>query len=118
LVITGFNKWGLASAGAAAMEVATRLDGAAGPWQDIFDSQRVSPSEVPELVKGGLKVAQHFALDHLTDRSAPTCTHMGCKLKWNDGEDSWDCPCHGSRFDASGKVIQGPATRDIEGLAD
>jgi len=42
-----------------------------------------------------------------------TCTHMGCELNWNNGERSWDCPCHGSRFDVDGKVIDGPAVSPL-----
>ena len=38
-----------------------------------------------------------------------TCPHMGCELKWNSQERSWDCPCHGSRFDYKGNVLEGPA---------
>jgi Rieske Fe-S protein len=44
----------------------------------------------------------------------PTCTHMGCTVSWNGAERSWDCPCHGSRFDPSGLVLNGPAARDLE----
>lgn len=43
-----------------------------------------------------------------------TCTHLGCELKWNSGEKSWDCPCHGSRFDYKGNIINGPALVDLD----
>jgi len=42
------------------------------------------------------------------------CPHMGCHVEWNDGEDSWDCPCHGSRFDYDGRVLHTPAVDDLE----
>jgi Rieske Fe-S protein len=42
------------------------------------------------------------------------CTHMGCLVSWNAAESSWDCPCHGSRFDVHGTVLEGPATTALE----
>jgi len=42
-----------------------------------------------------------------------TCTHMGCELKWNDAERTWDCPCHGSRFTYEGKIVEGPAINEL-----
>lgn len=46
----------------------------------------------------------------------PNCTHMKCDVKWNQAEKSWDCPCHGARYNYDGKVMTGPADADLEGL--
>jgi len=44
-----------------------------------------------------------------------TCMHMGCTVAWNNAEDTWDCPCHGSRYDTDGKVIESPTVKDLAG---
>jgi Rieske Fe-S protein len=47
-------------------------------------------------------------------RLSAVCSHLGCVVHWNSAEESWDCPCHGSRFDPTGRVLNGPAVRPLE----
>jgi nitrite reductase/ring-hydroxylating ferredoxin subunit len=47
-----------------------------------------------------------------------TCTHLGCELKWNNAEISWDCPCHGSRFSFDGAIIEGPALNSLKRIEE
>lgn len=44
----------------------------------------------------------------------PICTHLGCLLSWNDADKTWDCPCHGSRFDFMGRNIYDPSFENLE----
>lgn len=62
----------------------------------------------------GRKLAVATAPDGAVHAVSATCTHMGCVVAWNDAESSWDCPCHGSRFAADGRVLHGPATTPLE----
>jgi Rieske Fe-S protein len=55
------------------------------------------------------KVAAYRDADGKVTKHSAVCTHMGCIVRWNQAEGTWDCPCHGSRFDPAGKVISGPA---------
>lgn len=48
---------------------------------------------------------------HLVDT---TCTHLGCELQWNAAENSWDCPCHGSRYTYDGQIIEGPTVTPLK----
>lgn len=61
-------------------------------------------------------VALYRAADGTLTRLSAACTHLGCIVGWNDAEKSWDCPCHGSRFEPGGAVIQGPAVRPLKKL--
>jgi nucleotide-binding universal stress UspA family protein/nitrite reductase/ring-hydroxylating ferredoxin subunit len=62
----------------------------------------------------GRRIAAYRAEDGELVTLSPACKHLGCTVGWNDGAKTWDCPCHGSRYDARGKVIQGPAEKDLD----
>ncbi|SCK32736.1 Glycine/D-amino acid oxidase [Streptomyces sp. WMMB 714] len=62
----------------------------------------------------GRRCAVHRTPEGEIRALSPRCTHLGCLVRFNDAEGAWECPCHGSRFDTEGRVIQGPATRPLE----
>lgn len=63
---------------------------------------------------GGRRVAVYKAEDGTITALSPRCQHMGCNVDWNDADRTWDCPCHGSRYDREGRVIRGPAKKDLD----
>jgi glycine/D-amino acid oxidase-like deaminating enzyme/nitrite reductase/ring-hydroxylating ferredoxin subunit len=74
----------------------------------------LGPGEGKVVRAGGEVVAAYRDDDGVVHAVSPICTHMGCHVTFNTAERSWDCPCHGSRFDYDGRVIQGPALKDLE----
>ena len=56
-------------------------------------------------------LAVHRASDGALHAVSAVCTHLGCLVRWNRAESTWDCPCHGSRFDPQGRVVHGPASK-------
>jgi glycine/D-amino acid oxidase-like deaminating enzyme/nitrite reductase/ring-hydroxylating ferredoxin subunit len=91
-------------------------------WHFVADRVRLpGRAAVDELEDGDGAVVRvdgsALAVSRQGDRVravSAVCTHLGCHVAWNRAEQSWDCPCHGSRFDPGGAVIQGPATRDLK----
>lgn len=105
-VATGFNKWGMTSAMAAAMILSDMVMGRKNEYADVFDPSRSVLK--PQLLENCLESTKHILLP-----TQPRCPHMGCALEWNPVEHTWDCPCHGSRFDRLGKVLDNPANGDL-----
>ncbi|GAA6527646.1 FAD-dependent oxidoreductase [Intrasporangium sp. DVR] len=113
-VATGFGKWGLANGTAAALITSNLVAGHESPWLPVFDAGRIEGvRSVPALVGGNAKVAAELVTGELR-REAPRCSHMGCRLRWNEAEETWDCHCHGSRFASDGAVLAGPAVKPID----
>lgn len=106
-VTTGFNKWGMTTALAGAEVLRDLVQGKANIYAPAFDPGRPMP------VGATLSNAVSATANILTP-TVPRCPHLGCALKYNPQEHSWDCPCHGSRFDEDGGLIDNPATDDMQ----
>lgn len=106
-VTTGFNKWGWTAAMAGAELLCDLLQGKANVYVPAFAPDRSMPAAA------ALGNAAEAVWDILRP-TAPRCPHMGCALRYNAPERSWDCPCHGSRFDENGGLIDNPATDDMK----
>ncbi len=114
-VATGFQKWGMTTAMIAAMIISDRITGENNPYENVFTPQRF-------LVKAGFK---NFCIDvgesvvgltkGLFIKKEQKCRHMGCALAWNEEEQSWDCSCHGSRFQKDGTLLDNPAQTHLKG---
>jgi glycine/D-amino acid oxidase-like deaminating enzyme/nitrite reductase/ring-hydroxylating ferredoxin subunit len=83
-----------------------------GDWLrpgDVASVDQIAKDSGAVIRRGAAKVAVYRdATGELHERSA-VCPHLGCIVQWNPAEKTWDCPCHGSRFDRFGSVISGPA---------
>lgn len=113
-VATGFQKWGMTTSMVAAMILKEELCGRKSPYSAVFRPQRMNFRagigkflvDVGESVIGLTRGIFHM--------KGPRCPHMGCELVWNPNEHSWDCPCHGSRFEEDGKLLDNPAKKCVQ----
>ncbi len=105
-VATGFNKWGMTTSMVSANILTDLVLGKPNDFTDVF-----SPSR--SILRPQLAINALESTVNLLTPMVPRCPHMGCALKYNSSEHTWDCPCHGSRFTKDGKLIDNPATKNI-----
>lgn len=129
-IATGFNAWGLTNGTAAGLLVAERVIDHEVSWSSIYAPDRAVPDDfhqsgksqslktgVEAIPPGGAGIVEQGEEKLAVRRDAEgrlhavsaTCTHKGCTVTWNNAEQTWDCPCHGSIFAADGSVLHGPA---------
>lgn len=106
-VATGFNKWGITSSMVASTILTDLVQGKENDCSTVF-----SPSR--SIFRPQLAVNAAETTMNLLTPTKPRCPHLGCALKWNKAEHTWDCSCHGSRFTETGQVINNPANDDIK----
>ena len=105
-VATGFNKWGMTGSMVAANVLRDLITLGSSEYEELFSPQRSMLQ--PQLLVNGFSALGNLILP------GKRCPHMGCSLRWNRAERTWDCPCHGSRFDEHGNLIDNPAKRGIK----
>ena len=108
-VATGFNKWGITSSMISAKILCDMVCEKKNEYEEVFSPQR-------SILKPQLLVNGFESSINLLTPTTKRCPHLGCALKWNKLEHTWDCPCHGSRFEEDGTLIDNPATGDIKGM--
>ena len=124
VVAGGYSKWGMTNAPAAALALSARLLGGHQPgWADVLRTYaptglRGLPTAARDNAEVGLEMTRGWvgalAGGSLRRRDlTKVCTHLGGVVRWNEAEQSWDCPLHGSRFEATGPVLEGPAVRGL-----
>lgn len=146
-VATGFQKWGMTTAMAAATILRDTILEKPNPFAEVFSPSRFAASDIPAIAREGIQAVKGLTRENLslpkeTLDSLPVghggivefdekkvgiykaddstiyvvdtrCPHLGCQLAWNPDEKTWDCPCHGSRFDFTGRLLDAPAQSDI-----
>ncbi len=134
-VATGFNAWGITNGTAAGRMIAMQIAEGAHPWGNLYDATRgapedfhqsgetqscvasvdaIAPGEGGIIERGGEKLAVWRDAQGALHALAAACTHKGCTVTWNNADKTWDCPCHGSIYEADGTVIHGPARKALE----
>ena len=106
-VATGFNKWGMTSSMVSASILTDIILGRKNEFAPVFSPSRSMMR--PKLLLNALQAGAGW----LTP-TAKRCPHLGCALKWNSAEHTWDCPCHGSRFSQDGILLENPANDDLK----
>lgn len=104
---TGFNKWGMTGSMLSAIMLSEMVSGGKSRYAELFSPSRSILK--PQLLANGFETAVS-----LLTPTAKRCPHLGCALKWNPVEHSWDCSCHGSRFTRDGRVIENPANGNLK----
>ena len=114
-VATGFKKWGMTFSNVAANIITDEILNGSSKYSELFNSTRIKPIKNKEEMKNMLSETYNSLVKpkFLKGKNKKCCSHLGCKMEFNVTTDEWECPCHGSRFEKDGKLIDGPSTKNI-----
>jgi glycine/D-amino acid oxidase-like deaminating enzyme len=106
---SGFQKWGMTGSMAAAMLLCDLLTGRENAYAAAFTPNRFHLAASAKELAAHLGESVRGLTAGVFSKKERRCAHMGCRLQYNSDEDSWDCPCHGSRFGKDGALLDNPA---------
>ena len=137
-LLTAYNAWGMTNSTIGAKLVSDLIMNKKNKYEKLFDPNRINTSLILESILGSLHYMKAYS-ESLWKKNNPTyieikgikygiftddngnhhtvsliCPHAKCNLVFNREENTWDCPCHGSRFDIDGNIILGPAVKEIK----
>ena len=108
-VATGFNKWGMTSAMISAKIISDKIEGKENKYAEVFSPTRFNAkASAKQLAVNGFETMTNYI-----GFPKKRCTHLGCALIFNKEEQSYDCPCHGSRFSCHGEILNNPAIKKL-----
>ncbi len=120
LLSTGYNTWGLSTSFLASEILRDIIINKNNEYIELFNPHRKTICNVKDTLKNIYKnmlgfIKGYIILNNKKNKNiSKICPHLGCKLVYNEVENTWDCPCHGSRFDNEGNIMNGPANKDIK----
>lgn len=107
---SGFNKWGMTGAMLSAMLLCDMICGTKNPYAELFSPSRSMLH--PQLLLNAIETTKNMLIP-----TTRRCSHLGCALKWNVAEHTWDCACHGSRFNPEGEILDNPANKPKKNIS-
>lgn len=109
-VATGFKKWGMTFSNVAANIIAKDILNQKNKYSVLFSPSRINPIKNRVEFKNMISTT----CKSLLKNSDHICSHLGCKTVFNETTNTWDCPCHGSRYDKEGNLIDGPSKKHLK----
>lgn len=110
-IATGYCKWGMSQSIVAAHLLTRYIQKENSNVFQLYSPKRL---RIGKMILNSLQMTESLVGSYVKNTETPKCTHLGCKTLWNEADETWDCPCHGSRFASDGSVLEGPAVYPLK----
>ncbi len=111
-VATGFKKWGMTTSNIAARIIAGEIMNKKNKFSKLFEATRINPIKNIDEMKNMIGTTYKSLTNK--KKGDKVCSHLGCKAVYNETTNTWDCPCHGSKYEKDGILIDGPSKENLK----